>query len=170
MRRMWPGMLVADLKIMDGALEEIWYASQAGANAATCLGAAAHETLDIFIKECARLGMYSMVDMINVADPLRRLMPLKHPPDFVVIHKGRDEESSQKAMIRYRDISKLRGKYDVYISVAGGLIPEKVRSAYFNGANNAILNIVRSGSGRSGLTEGRLLRTQIALALKEAGN
>jgi hypothetical protein len=39
--------------------------------------------------------------------------------------------------------NKVRSKYDVLISDAGGLEPNNVRNAYFNDANIAILNIVK---------------------------
>ncbi len=63
----------------------------AGATAATVLGSAPTETLDIFIGLCNQLGMISMVDMIAVDDPMKVLRPLAQPPNVVIIHRGRDE-------------------------------------------------------------------------------
>ncbi|MCG3219838.1 MAG: orotidine 5'-phosphate decarboxylase, partial [Candidatus Heimdallarchaeota archaeon] len=102
-RRMWKGFIVADLKVTDGAVNEVMFASQAGATAVTVMGSAPTETIDLFNKTCTSRGIYSMVDMLGVENPLKNLMPLRHKPDFVVIHKGRDEESTRRKLIRYKD-------------------------------------------------------------------
>jgi bifunctional enzyme Fae/Hps len=60
-RRLWQGMIVADLKVADGAEGEVAIAHAAGANAATVLGNAPKETLQMFINHCRALGMISMV-------------------------------------------------------------------------------------------------------------
>ncbi|MHA2358572.1 MAG: orotidine 5'-phosphate decarboxylase / HUMPS family protein [Candidatus Heimdallarchaeaceae archaeon] len=168
-RRMWRGLVVADLKVTDGAVNEVLFAARSGANAATVMGSAPTETVDLFNAMCARSGLYSMVDMLGVDDPLRRLMPLKNKPNFVVIHKGRDEESSRRKLIRYKDISKISSKFDSFIAVAGGLVPSRVRSAYFNGADVAILNIVKPGDPYKGIPESADFRSLIPSILREVG-
>lgn len=169
LRRQWGGMLVADLKITDGAQQEVLFASAAGANAVTCQGSAPKETLDLFCKLCKARGIYSMIDMLGVTDPLRKLLPMKQIPDFVVIHKGRDEESNARKIIRYKDISKIRGKYPVKISVAGGLIPDKIRSAYFNGADVAILNVIQPHEKNDGVPVNANWAALIQIILQEIG-
>jgi bifunctional enzyme Fae/Hps len=148
---LWSGGVVADLKTMDGALEEVELANSAGATAATVLGEAPTETLNLFISECARRNMTSMIDMINVEEPLKVMMNLKKPPDVVVIHKGRDEETTRGKMIRYRHANKIRGKFDVLISAAGGVDLREARSAIFNGANIVVVNIVTSQDPWAGI-------------------
>jgi len=69
-------------------------------------------------------------------------MKLKKIPDIVILHKGRDEESTQGKIIPYRHINKIRSKYDVIISAAGGIDLKGARSAVFNGANIVVANIV----------------------------
>jgi bifunctional enzyme Fae/Hps len=142
MRALWKGLLVADIKVADGALGEVEMVHQAGADAVTVLGSAPRETLDFFIAACARLNLISMVDMIGVEDPLAVLRPLRKPPEVVVLHKGRDEESSRSKMIQYRHINRIHSKYDVLISAAGGIDAKQARSAIFNGANIVVANIV----------------------------
>jgi len=168
-RRYWKGFVVADLKIADGAEEETQYAALSGANAATVLGSAPHETLEHFMEACRRYRIYGMIDFIGVDNPLKRIMPMKIKPDFVIIHKGRDEESNRSKMIRYKDISKVRSKYDVFISVAGGITPDHVRTAYFNGANVAIINIVQPGTQREGISSNADFRIIIQQILAESG-
>lgn len=168
-RRMWRGIVVADLKVTDGAVDEVNFAANAGANAVTVMGSSPIATLNQFVATCRARRVYSMVDMLGVVNPLKKLLPMKIKPDCIVIHKGRDEESSARAMIRYRDISKIRGKYDVFISVAGGLLPLRVRTAYFNGADIAILNVVKSSDPNEGINENANWRQLMDQILSEVG-
>jgi len=148
---MWNGEIVADLKTMDGALEEVEMAKAAGATAATVLGAAPAETLNLFIAKCKELEMSSMIDMIGVEEPLKVLLKLKQPPNVVVLHKGRDEETTRGKVIKYKHINKVRSKYDVLISAAGGVDLREARSAIFNGANIVVANIVTSQDPWTGI-------------------
>ncbi|NHJ03441.1 MAG: hypothetical protein EAX90_01345 [Candidatus Heimdallarchaeota archaeon] len=168
-RNLWKGLVVADLKITDGAICEVQFAARAGANAVTVMGSAPVETLDFFNEYCARSKIYSMIDMLGVVNPLRKLQPLRHKPDFVIIHKGRDEETNARSIIRYKDISKVRSKYDSFISVAGGILPDQVRTAYFNGADVAILNIVTNADPNDGILETTNFRTLVPIILNEVG-
>ncbi|MHA1452774.1 MAG: orotidine 5'-phosphate decarboxylase / HUMPS family protein, partial [Promethearchaeota archaeon] len=90
-RRLWRGLLVADLKVTDGAAQEVSFAVGAGASMVTAAGSSPPETLDFFTEACRTYGVLSAIDMLGVVDPLKRLMKLKTIPDAVVIHKGRDE-------------------------------------------------------------------------------
>ena len=157
-RRMWRGLIVADIKVTDGAVKEVMFAAGAGANAATVMGSAPVETLDYFVEFCAKHNMYSMIDMLGVDNPLRKMQPMKNRPDVVVVHKGRDEESNRRNIIRYKDISKIRSKYD------------GVRKAFFNGADIAVLNVVAANDPNAGLHEGSNFKQLIISILNEVGN
>lgn len=148
---MWNGKIVADLKTMDGAAEEVELARDAGASAATVLGSAPVETINLFIQKCQALGLDSMIDMIGVEEPLKVMRMLKQPPKVVVLHKGRDEETTRGKVIRYKHINKIRSKYDVLISAAGGVDLREARSAIFNGANIVVVNIVAGGDPWTGI-------------------
>jgi len=148
---MAPGITVADMKVADGAQDEVGMAKLAGARAITVLGSSPVETLQLFIDTCKRLGMISMIDMLGVDDPLDVMRPLHIPPDVVVIHRGRDEESNRAKMIRYRHISRIRSKYDVMISAAGGVDLREARSAVFNGANIVVVNVVKPEHSWNGI-------------------
>ncbi len=169
-RRMWSGLVVADIKVTDGAAQEVMFSATAGANAATVMGSAPVETLDFFVKFCKSHNIYSMIDMLGVNDPLRKMHPMKTKPDVIVIHKGRDEESNKQRIIRYKDIVKIRSKYDSLISVAGGLTENNVRKAYFNGADIAILNIVSPDDPNNGLSDQANYRNLVSDILNEVGN
>lgn len=154
-RRLWMGVVVADMKIADGAMDEVRMARRAGANAITCLGSAPTETLDLFIETCEKFDMLSMIDLIGVGDPLKILRPLKKAPQIVVLHRGRDEElSSRNKMIGYRHINRIHSKFDSLISVAGGVDIKESRSAIFNGANIVVANLVNPGDGWVGISTG----------------
>ncbi len=143
MRRRWEGFIVADLKTTDGAIEEVRMVHEAGANAVTVLGSSPPEALNLFIAECRRLRLVSMIDLLGVGDPLHVMRPLRQPPDVVVLHKGRDEEGTRGKVIQYRHVNRIRSKYDVLISAAGGVDLREARSAIFNGANVVVANLVR---------------------------
>jgi len=144
-RRMWRGMIVADIKVADGALDEVQMVRAAGANAITVLGNAPRETINICIEACRNYGMVSMIDMIGVKDPLTVIRPLQSPPDVVVLHLARDEETTRGKLIQYRHVNRIRSKFPVLISAAGGVDVKQARSAIFNGANIVVANIVRQG-------------------------
>jgi bifunctional enzyme Fae/Hps len=151
-RRFWRGQVVADIKTSDGALDEVDMVHSAGATAATVLGNSPTETLDLFIDRCDRLGMISMIDMLGVVDPLKVMMPLKKPPDVMVLHKGRDEESTRGKLIQYRHVNRVRSKFDVIISAAGGVGIKEARSAIFNGANIVVANLVHPSDPWKGIS------------------
>jgi 3-keto-L-gulonate-6-phosphate decarboxylase len=150
-RRRWGGHIVADMKVTDGALGEVDMAHDAGATAITVMGSAPRESIDLFIERCSQLNMLSMIDLLGVDDPLAILRPLQKSPDIIVIHRGRDEENTQGKLIRYRQINRIRSKFDSLISAAGGVDLREARSAIFNGANIVVANIVRPQDGWTGI-------------------
>ncbi len=149
---LWRGEIVADLKTLDGAVAEVDFVNNAGATAATVLGNAPTETLNLFIDSCEKNKMDSMIDMLGVEEPLRVLMKLKKPPTVVVLHKGRDEESTRGKVIKYKHINKIRSKFDVLISAAGGIDLREARSAIFNGADIVVANIVSKEDPWTGIS------------------
>lgn len=149
---MWSAGVVADLKVTDGALQEVNLAYSAGATAATVFGSSPTETLDLFIKRCNELGMDSMIDMLGVDDPLKVVRRLSGSPTVVILHKGRDEESTRGKVIQYKHINRIRSKYAVLISAAGGVGLREARSAIFNGANIVVANIVTPGDPWVGIS------------------
>ncbi len=144
-RRLWRGLIVADIKVADGALGEVQMVRAAGANAVTVLGNAPSETINLFLDACSNYGLISMIDMIGVEDPLKVIRRLRKSPDVVVLHLGRDEESTRGKLIQYRHVNRIRSKFPVLISAAGGVDVRQARSAIFNGANIVVANIVHSG-------------------------
>lgn len=134
-----PGYVVADLKCMDRGSTEVALAAAAGASAATCLGLAPPETVNQFILECQRVGIDSMVDMMNVEFPFEVLGRLSQLPNIVVIHRGVDEASNQEKEIPFHHIQRIKETYDVLISVAGGESFREAGQAIFNDADIAVV-------------------------------
>lgn len=131
--------VVADLKCMDRGFTEVTAAKNAGAKAATCLGLAPIETIDAFIKTCRDLKIDSMVDMLNIEFPFEILQQLKTRPDIVVLHRGVDQALNSSKAIPYHDISRIKGTYNIIISVAGGEKLADARRAFFNSADIAVV-------------------------------
>jgi bifunctional enzyme Fae/Hps len=150
-RKLWPGQIVADIKTTDGALDEVEMVRQAGATAATVMGSSPIETLDLFVQHCHLVQLDSMIDMLGVADPLRVVRQLQMPPTVVVLHRGRDEETTRGKVIQYRHVKRVKSKYNVIISAAGGVDLREARSAIFNGASIVVVNIVRPDTPWQGI-------------------
>lgn len=151
-RRMWRGTVIADIKTADGAIDEVNMLNQIGVTGATVLGNSPAETINLFIHRCKELNMISMIDMIGVDDPLDVLRPLRSPPDVVVLHLGRDEESTRGKLIQFRHVKRIRSKYNTLISAAGGVGLREARSAVFNGANIVVANLVKPGDPWNGIS------------------
>ncbi len=111
LRKFWPHGLVADIKTTDGGAEEIEMVAGAGATAATVMGSCPQETLEVFIAACDYYGVDSLIDMLGVIDPLAVMRGLSGPPTGVVLHLGRDEESTRGKAIQYRHVTRVRSKF-----------------------------------------------------------
>lgn len=132
--------VVADLKTMDRGDREAEIAAEAGASAAICLGLAPIETIDSFIASCSSHGIDSMIDMMNVEYPLGILRKLKKVPDVVIVHRGVDEEKFNKEkMIPLHEIHRIKGAYDIMLSIAGGDTIREVQRAIFNDADIVVV-------------------------------
>jgi bifunctional enzyme Fae/Hps len=132
--------VVADLKTMDRGKTEVLIASYEGADAVTASGHAPIETLNSFIQNCKELGLDSMIDMMNVENPVIVLKTLKRPPDVVILHRGVDEtEFNKDKQLPLHEIRRIKGSMNVLIAVAGGDSIREVQRAIFNDADIVIV-------------------------------
>jgi bifunctional enzyme Fae/Hps len=131
--------VVADLKCMDRGEREVHIAAQAGASAAVALGRAPTETLVSFIDNCEQNRLDSMIDMMNVDKPYQVLRLLPKSPKVVILHRGVDEERFSDKPLPIHMINKIKGAFDLMISIAGGDTPREVQSSVFNGADIVVL-------------------------------
>jgi len=132
--------VVADLKTMDRGSTEVDMAQAAGASAVVALGQAPVETINSFIENCALAGVDSMVDMMNVDQPLTVMRKWKKLPQVIILHRGVDEtEFNRDKPIPYLQINKIRSSYEVMISIAGGDTIREVQRAIFNDADIVVV-------------------------------
>ena len=127
---------VADLKTLDVGKVEADLAYEETADAVVAAGLAPIETLNAFIHEAKRLGIYAAVDMLNVEDPVKKLRMLKDFPDIIVLHRGIDQETGRTLGLEL--IQGLRQTFKekrFLIAVAGGIVPETAKEALAKGAD-----------------------------------
>jgi bifunctional enzyme Fae/Hps len=138
--------IVADLKTLDVGKLEVDFAFDATADAAVASGLASPSSIDKFLLEAHRVGMYGFVDTMEVEDPIAKLSKLKEVPDVVILHRAIDVEqgagsqssdAAQKARWAaipkikelYKDQKFASGRDRVLVAVAGGIEPETAKYA-----------------------------------------
>jgi bifunctional enzyme Fae/Hps len=132
--------MVADLKTLDVGKVEADIAYEDTADAVVAAGLAPPETLDSFVHEAKRLGIYAVIDMLNVEDILGKLKSLKDLPDIVILHRGIDQESGRTCGLeRIQLIRKAFLGKKFLIAVAGGIVPETAKEALTQGADILIV-------------------------------
>ena len=132
--------IVADLKTLDVGQVEVDLAYEETADAVVASGLASKETLDKFIYEAKRFGIYSVIDMMEVADPLQVLKSIKELPEVVILHRGIDEEHGGKT--RWELIKEIKETFKdkkLLFAVAGGIDPRTAPLALKNGADILIV-------------------------------
>jgi bifunctional enzyme Fae/Hps len=128
--------MVADLKTLDVGKVEADIAYEDTADAVVAAGLAPPETLDAFVHEAKRLGIYAVIDMLNVEDVLEKLQSLKEFPDIVILHRGIDQESGRTCGLeRIKMIRQAFPNKKFLIAVAGGIVPETAKEALEQGAD-----------------------------------
>jgi bifunctional enzyme Fae/Hps len=132
--------IVADLKTLDVGKVEVDIAYDQTADAVVASGLAAAATLDGFIYEAKRLGIYAMLDMMNVDDAIKKLSALKEPPDVVILHRSIDvERAGGEGTWNVKELKEAFKGKRVLVAVAGGITPDKVASALKQGADIIIV-------------------------------
>ncbi len=154
-REMAPDVfIVADLKTLDVGKLEVDFAFDATADAVVVSGLASASSIDKFIVEAQRLGIYAFIDTMELEDPIAKLNTLKQIPDVVILHRAIDVESAaegtdQAQRERWRYVPKIKelyrnhklasGKDRVLVAVAGGIEPPSARFAIEMGADILIV-------------------------------
>jgi len=133
--------IVADLKTLDTAQVEVDLAYEETADGVVASGLASKESIDKFIYETRRLGIYAFLDMMDVPNPLEKLKSLKELPDVVIIHRAIDTESSGRRS-RWELINEIKNAFKdkkILFAVAGGIVPETANEALDAGAHILIV-------------------------------
>lgn len=132
--------IIADLKTLDVGKVEVDLAFEETADAVVAAGLAAKETLDQFIHEAKKLGIYAVVDMMNVDDPIEKLKTLKEMPNVVILHRGIDMETGRTlGLERVNEIKNAFANQRFLVAVAGGIVPETAGEALQKGADILIV-------------------------------
>ncbi len=130
--------MIADLKTLDVGQVEVDLAFDDGADAVVASGLATVEVIDKFIYEAKRVGIYAILDMMNVEDPIKKLKSLKELPHIVILHRAIDSEKKEKH--RFGLIKDIKREFpDLYVAVAGGIEPETVPLALKEGVDIIIV-------------------------------
>jgi bifunctional enzyme Fae/Hps len=126
--------IIADLKILDTGNLEARMAADASADAVVISGLAPVPTLEKAINEARKTGIYSIIDMLNVPDPVKMVRQLAAKPDIVELHRAIDAEGTEHG---WGDIPQLKkgaaGK--LLVATAGGIRVPVVKTALKAGAD-----------------------------------
>ncbi len=131
---------VLDLKTLDVGKLEARMAADATANAIVISGLAPIKTIIEGIKEADKTGIYAVVDMLGVEDPIKRLEKIKesgHMPNVVELHRAIDVEG--EAPPPWHLAKDVKEKFNVLVAVAGGIRPENVPEVMAAGADILIV-------------------------------
>jgi bifunctional enzyme Fae/Hps len=142
--------IVADLKTLDVGKLEVDFAFDATADAAVVSGLANASSIDKFILEAQRVGIYAFLDSMEVTNITAKLNKLKETPDVIILHKGIDTEATKEdpkqrwaAIPQIKDFYKSKklvsGKDRVLIAVAGGITADTGEYALSMGADILIV-------------------------------
>ena len=132
--------MVADLKTLDVGKVEVDIAYEDTADAVVAAGLAPPETLDAFVHEAKRLGIYGIVDMLNVENAVEKLKSMKEFPDVVILHRGIDQETGRTCGLeRIQILRQTFSDKRFLIAVAGGIVPETAKEALELGADIIIV-------------------------------
>ena len=126
--------IIADLKILDTGNLEARMAADATADAVVISGLAPTSTIEKAIAEAKKVGIYSIIDMLNVSNPAKVIQNLKYKPDIVELHRAIDVEETAHAWGDIPAIKKAAGG-KLLVATAGGIRTNVVKDALKAGAD-----------------------------------
>ena len=138
--------IIADLKTLDVGRVEVKMAADETADAVAISGLGTVESIAKAIHETQKQGIYSILDMMNVAEFEKKLakLPEDLKPDIVLLHRNVDMEtyraehgedtSDMTEWGNIKDIKAALGPKGL-VAVAGGIKPNNVEEAITKGAN-----------------------------------
>ncbi|NLX48277.1 MAG: bifunctional 5,6,7,8-tetrahydromethanopterin hydro-lyase/3-hexulose-6-phosphate synthase [Methanospirillum sp.] len=127
--------VIADLKTLDTGNLEARMAADATADAVVVSGLAPRETIEKALAEAKKTGIYSIIDMLNVSDPVAVLGGLAVKPDIVELHRAIDCEQDGTCHV-WGNIDAMREAAGgrLLVATAGGIRVENVREALAAGS------------------------------------
>jgi len=140
LRKEFPSMkIIADTKTMDVGAFEVEIAAKAGADIVTVLGLADDFTISEAVSAGRKYGTEIMVDMINVADRVKRSKEVeKLGVSYICLHMGIDTQMrGESAPIDV--LRNIVNETSVPIAVAGGITPQTASEYVSAGASIVIV-------------------------------
>jgi bifunctional enzyme Fae/Hps len=135
LRKLRPNaFIIADMKILDTGNLEARMAADASSDAVVISGLAPTSTMEKAITEARKVGIYSVVDMLNVQNPAKVIEKLKVKPDIVELHRAIDTEDTAHAWGDIAAIKKAAGG-KLLVATAGGVRVNVVKDALKAGAD-----------------------------------
>ncbi len=129
--------IIADLKTLDTGNLEARMAANASADAVVVSGLAPVSTIEKFILEAKKTGIYSVIDMLNVEDPVALIKDLASrgaAPSIVELHRAIDDEGSEYNWGNIDAIKEAAGG-NLLVATAGGIRQHVVKTALASGAD-----------------------------------
>jgi bifunctional enzyme Fae/Hps len=126
--------IIADMKILDTGNLEARMAADATADAVVISGLAPTSTIEKAIIEAKKVGIYSVIDMLNVQNPVKVVQNLKVKPDIVELHRAIDVEETAHAWGDIPALKKAAGG-KLLVATAGGIRVNVVKDALKAGAD-----------------------------------
>jgi len=126
--------IIADMKILDTGNLEARMAADATADAVVVSGLAPLSTIEKAVSEARKVGIYSIIDMLNVQNPAKLVASLKVKPDIVELHRAIDVEETAHAWGDIPAIKKAAGG-KLLVATAGGIRVDVVKDALRAGAD-----------------------------------
>jgi bifunctional enzyme Fae/Hps len=126
--------IIADMKILDTGNLEARMAADATADAVVVSGLAPNSTIEKAVSEARKVGIYSIIDMLNVSNPVKLIQSLKVKPDIVELHRAIDVEETAHAWGDIPSIKKAAGG-KLLVATAGGIRVDVVKDALKAGAD-----------------------------------
>jgi bifunctional enzyme Fae/Hps len=129
--------IIADLKTLDTGNLEARMAANASADAVVVSGLAPISTIEKFILEAKKTGIYSVIDMLNVEDPVALVKELASrgaAPSVVELHRAIDNEGDEYNWGNIGAIKEAAGG-NLLVATAGGIRQHVVKTALASGAD-----------------------------------
>lgn len=126
---------VIDLKTLDTGNLETRLVADAGGDGVVISGLATNSTIETAIEEAEKTGIYSIIDTLNVDNPVQLIKELDKKPDIVELHRAIDiEDEKTHGWQNIEEIRESLGENGL-VAVAGGIRTHNVKEALGSGAD-----------------------------------
>ena len=118
---------------------EVDLAFEETADAVIVSGSATKQTIEKFINEAKKCGIYAFLDLTNIDEPIPLLKSLKEIPEAIILHRAIDAEHEEKQKWKLIRSIKNRINKKMLVAVAGGIAPENVQETLTQGADIVVV-------------------------------